>query len=81
VTGCTEVSEGCDHGCARTFAERWRGIPDHPYEQGFDVRLWPERLEIFLGASKPARQPLTQAQSPLEFVQSTGLFIKGVMGC
>lgn len=45
VTGCTEVSPGCDNCYARTFAERWRGIPGHPYEQGFDVRLWPERLD------------------------------------
>lgn len=45
VTGCVEVSEGCDHCYARTFAERWRGIAGHPYEQGFDVTLWPGRLE------------------------------------
>jgi protein gp37 len=37
VTGCTEVSEGCDNCYARTFAERWRGVPGHPFEQGFDV--------------------------------------------
>ncbi len=45
VTGCTEVSPGCDHCYARVFAERFRGVPGHPYEQGFDLRLWPERLE------------------------------------
>jgi protein gp37 len=28
-----------------TFAERFRGVPGHPYEQGFDLRLWPNRLE------------------------------------
>jgi protein gp37 len=39
VTGCSEVSEGCDHCYAKTFAERWRGVPGHPFEQGFDVRL------------------------------------------
>lgn len=55
VTGCTEVSPGCDHCYARTFAERWRGIPDHPYEQGFDVRLWPNRLNYPLGWKKPRR--------------------------
>lgn len=44
VTGCTEVSPGCDNCYARTFAERWRGVVGHPYEQGFDLRLWPERL-------------------------------------
>lgn len=46
VTGCSKVSAGCKHCYAETFAERWRGIPDHPYEQGFDLRLWPERLDV-----------------------------------
>ena len=46
VTGCTKVSPGCKHCYAETFAERWRGIKGHPYEQGFDLRLWPERLEL-----------------------------------
>ena len=45
VTGCTKVSPGCDHCYAETFAERWRGIPGHHFEQGFDVTLRPERLE------------------------------------
>jgi protein gp37 len=44
VTGCDQISPGCAHCYAKTFAERWRGIPGHPYEQGFDLRLWPERL-------------------------------------
>jgi protein gp37 len=44
VTGCTKIGPGCDNCYAARFAERWRGIQDHPYEQGFDLRLWPERL-------------------------------------
>ncbi len=35
VTGCDKVSPGCAHCYAETFAERWRGVPGHPYEQGF----------------------------------------------
>lgn len=46
VTGCTKVSSGCDHCYAETFAERFRGVPGHPYEQGFDLRLWPGRLDL-----------------------------------
>lgn len=46
VTGCTQISPGCDHCYALTFAERWRGVPGHPYEQGFDLRLWPDRLDL-----------------------------------
>ncbi|MFL5894047.1 MAG: DUF5131 family protein [Thermoleophilaceae bacterium] len=45
VTGCTKVSPGCAHCYAETFAERWRGVPGHPYAQGFDLRLWPSRLD------------------------------------
>ena len=44
VTGCTKIGPGCDNCYAQRFAERWRGIPGHPYEQGFDLRLWPSRL-------------------------------------
>jgi protein gp37 len=55
VTGCTEVSPGCDHCYARTFAERWRGVAGHPYEQGFDLRLWPDRLNHPLQWKKPRR--------------------------
>lgn len=45
VRGCTKISEGCRHCYAATFAERFRGVPGHPFEQGFDVRLVPEKLE------------------------------------
>jgi protein gp37 len=55
VTGCTEVSPGCDHCYAKTFAERFRGVPGHPYEQGFDLRLWPSRLELPLKWKTPRR--------------------------
>lgn len=55
VTGCTEVSPGCDHCYAKTFAERFRGIPGHHFEQGFDLRLWPERLDLPLRWKKSHR--------------------------
>ncbi len=44
VTGCTKIGRGCDNCYAERFAERWRGIEGHPYQQGFDLRLWPSRL-------------------------------------
>jgi protein gp37 len=55
VRGCTKVSPGCKHCYALTFAERWRGIPGHPYEQGFDLRLVPEKLEEPLRWKSPRR--------------------------
>jgi protein gp37 len=45
VRGCTKISPGCKHCYAKTFAERFRGVPGHPYEQGFDLRLVPEKLD------------------------------------
>jgi protein gp37 len=53
VTGCTKVSPGCLHCYAEQFAERFRGVPGHPYQQGFDLKLWPERLELPLRWKNP----------------------------
>jgi len=44
VRGCTKITPGCTHCYAETFAERFRGVPGHPYEQGFDLRFVPEKL-------------------------------------
>jgi protein gp37 len=55
VTGCTQVSPGCDRCYALTFAERFRGVPGHPYEQGFNLKLWPERLELPNRWKRPRR--------------------------
>ena len=55
VTGCTEVSPGCDHCYARTFSERFRGVRGHPFSKGFDLQLRPERLEIPLRWRRPRR--------------------------
>jgi protein gp37 len=60
VRGCTKVSPGCKHCYAEAFAERFRGVPGHPYERGFDLRLVPEKLE----------EPLKWAQPRLVFVNS-----------
>lgn len=53
VRGCTKISPGCTHCYAETFAERFRGVPGHPYEQGFDLRLVPEKLNEPLKWSTP----------------------------
>lgn len=53
VRGCTKISPGCKHCYAETFAERFRGVPGHPYEQGFDLRLVPEKLAEPLRWSTP----------------------------
>jgi protein gp37 len=75
VTGCSKVSPGCAHCYAETFAERWRGIPGHPYEQGFDLRLWPDRLDVPLRWRAPrlifvnSMSDLFHEDIPFEFVE------------
>lgn len=69
VRGCSKVSPGCKHCYAAVFAERWRGIPDHPYGQGFDLRLVPDKMF----------DPLLWARSRTVFVNSmSDLFQEGV---
>ena len=53
VTGCTKITRGCDHCYAERFAERWRGVSGHSYEQGFDLRQWPSRLDQPVRWRKP----------------------------
>jgi protein gp37 len=75
VRGCTKISPGCKHCYAETFAERWRGLPNHPYGQGFDLRLVPEKLDEPLRWRRPRRifvnsmSDLFQDGVPAEFVQ------------
>jgi protein gp37 len=45
VVGCTKVSPGCKRCYAETLAERFRGVPGHPFEAGFDLRLVPTALD------------------------------------
>ena len=69
VTGCTKVSPGCSNCYAERFAERWRGIPGHAYEQGFDLKLHSDRLNT----------PLTWRKPKLIFVNSmSDLFHKNI---
>ncbi len=75
VTGCAVVSPGCAHCYAKTFAERFRGVPGHPYEQGFDLKLWPTRLEVPLTWRTPRRvfvnsmSDLFHPDVPVAFIQ------------
>src|ERR1051326_8491945 len=55
VRGCTKISQGCKHCYAETFAERFRGVKNHPYERGFDLRLVPEKLAEPLRWHRPKK--------------------------
>lgn len=60
VRGCVKISPGCKHCYAETFAERFRNVPGHPYEHGFDPRLVPDKL----------LEPLSWASPKTVFVNS-----------
>ena len=69
VRGCTKISPGCKHCYAERFAERFRGVKGHPFEQGFDLRLVPEKLA----------DPLRWQTPKMIFVNSmSDLFHEGV---
>jgi len=69
VRGCTKVSPGCKHCYAERFAERFRGVPGHPFEHGFELRLVPEKLA----------DPLRWRTPKMIFVNSmSDLFHEGV---
>jgi len=69
VTGCTKITRGCDFCYAERFSERFRGVSGHPFENGFDLKLRPERL----------KQPLSWRQPRRIFVNSmSDLFHKEV---
>src|SRR5262249_25613427 len=69
VRGCTKISPGCAHCYAEAFAERFRGVPGSAYEQGFDLRLVPEKIA----------EPLRWSRPRMIFVNSmSDLFHEGV---
>jgi protein gp37 len=69
VTGCTKITAGCDNCYAARFSERFRGVVGHPFENGFDLTLRPERID----------QPLKWRRPRMIFVNSmSDLFHKEV---
>jgi protein gp37 len=69
VTGCTRITAGCDNCYAARFSERFRGVPNHSFENGFDLTLRPERI----------KQPIAWRRPRMIFVNSmSDLFHKDV---
>lgn len=77
TTGCNEISPGCKNCYAKRFAERWRGVPGHPYEQGFDIKIWKKRLATPL-AWKKSRLIFVNSMSDLFHPEVPTDFIKEV---
>lgn len=74
VTGCTKITRGCDNCYAERLAERFRGTPGHPFENGFDLTLHPKRLSQPLSWRRPRRifvnsmSDLFHKKIPMEFI-------------
>lgn len=75
VRGCTKISPGCKHCYAERFAERFRGVEGHPFEQGFDLRLVPTKIDEPLRWKTPQRifvnsmSDLFHDQVPLSYIK------------
>ncbi len=78
VRGCTKVSSGCAHCYAERFSERFRGVPDHPFEFGFDLRLVPAKLDQPRRWCRPRRvfvnsmSDLFHPQVPVSYIGEVG---------
>lgn len=55
VTGCSKITDGCAGCYAERLAERFRGVIGHPYENGFDLTLRPERVNQPISWREPRR--------------------------
>lgn len=55
VSGCTKVSRGCDNCYAERFYERFRGVPNHPFENGFSLTLREHKIAEPLSWRSPKR--------------------------
>lgn len=69
TVGCTKISQGCKHCYAETMAARLKlmGVPG--YEEGFKLRVLPDRL----------REPVNRRKPTIYFVNSmSDLFHKNV---
>ena len=76
VTGCSKITRGCDFCYAERFSERFRGVAAHPFENGFDLTLRPERLRQPLDWRRPRRvfvnsmSDLFHKEVPTSFIDS-----------
>lgn len=84
VRGCTKVSPGCKHCYAESIAERFRGVRGNAFEQGFDLRLVPEKLNKPSHQRKPRRifvnsmSDLFHEGIPIEYIAQIGRVMQSV---
>src|SRR3989338_3301864 len=75
VTGCTKISPGCKHCYAERMAQRLRHMGKARYENGFELRLHEDLVELPLRWKAPrtifvnSMSDLFHEKVPLEFIQ------------
>jgi protein gp37 len=77
VVGCTKVSPGCKHCYAEVMARRLRAMGASGYEDGFKLRLRPEKLHDPLRRRKPTIY-FVNSMSDLFHPQVPGAFVESV---
>lgn len=77
VTGCTKITTGCDNCYAERFSERFRGVSGHPFENGFDLTLRPDRVSQPLNWKKP-KQIFVNSMSDLFHKEIPWKFVDAV---
>lgn len=75
VTGCTEISPGCEHCYASRMAKRLQAMGQYNYRNGFTLTLQPHMLDHPLHWRKPRRifvnsmSDLFHRDVPLDYIQ------------
>lgn len=77
VTGCTKITRGCDFCYAERFSERFRNVPGHPFQNGFDLTLRPDRIAQPLHWRQP-RRIFVNSMSDLFHKEVPKIFIDSV---
>jgi protein gp37 len=76
TTGCTLISPGCDHCYAKSMSRRLQAMGLEKYENGFELTVHPDALEIPLSWKKPqmifvnSMSDLFHRDVPVSFIQS-----------
>lgn len=74
LTGCTKISEGCKHCYAERMALRLQAMGQPHYQNGFELTIHPDALQIPLKWKKSrvifvnSMSDLFHAQVPLDFI-------------
>lgn len=74
IVGCTKISAGCKHCYAELMARRLQAMGTPGYENGFALRLIPERLSDPLKRKKPtiyfvnSMSDLFHEKVPVEYI-------------